>query len=667
MISEYKDAYGERVSYQKSGEKSYLVLSSGEEPKIPYQINMIRYNQIPGLLPVQFFIEDGVYKYFYDISCKESIVKKLEHKKYTIKEIRTIMSSLYRCVRQLEEYLLDINCIILNPQYIFSDKEAFHIQFCFYADKEESFEESLEELFDYFLNRLDYQDERTVVLVYSLYQKSREEHTPLYEVMKQFCETADLHDQLKKEKEVEASSLSEDKSDEQKWDGTFPKRNRELNGKKQFGEKNSAFGSEKTIKGLRKSSDAEIQESSALKTLIERYLPYLPDLIGGYGIAKVIWYISKHHMEMSGGQFMMWMLVVAGILAGAGVVSTILSTYIKKKGQEQIDSKGSAEWSRMSRSENTELWERRADSKGQRTSKKSTQFEKNTQFEKTRNWENNIKSKKADPWKECTDFEKSADFEDGANFEEGIRLEKNTEFEQFGFWEEEAAEQSKREVVDKIDGFQGIAESSEVYEVRRKSQENSQEIAENESDESFLTKNEQDEDLSLSEDLSLNEDLLLGEDLLGEAITAETEDSKEKEKGIRTKKRYAVPATVVMSEPELFRAYNPVLISCDKERFQDVVLKERKMIVGKVHGIADIYLEGKSVSRVHARIIQDRKGCCVMDLGSTNGTYVNGIRLAERQKKYLQKGDEIRFAEAMYEYFPAESENIRSHSISEVI
>lgn len=429
MISEYKNAYGERVSYQKSGEKSYLVLSSGEEPEIPYQINMIRYNQIPGLLPVQFFIEDGVYKYFYDISCKESIVKKLEHKKYTIKEIRTIMSSLYRCVRQLEEYLLDINCIILNPQYIFSDKEAFHIQFCFYADKKESFEESLEELFDYFLNRLDYQDERTVVLVYSLYQKSREEHTPLYEVMKQFCETADLHDQIKKEKEVEASSLSEDKSDEQEWEDTFPKRNREFDGKKQFGEKNSAFGSEKTIRGVRNSSAAETQEASALKKMIERYLPYVPDLIGGYGIAKVIWYISKHHMEMSGGQFMMWMLVVAGILAGAGVVSTILSTYMKKKGQEQedVDSKGSAEWSRMSRSENTEPWERRADSKGQRRSEKSTQFEK------TRNWENNIKSKKAAPWKECADFEKSADFEDSTHFEEDIRLENNAEFEQFGF------------------------------------------------------------------------------------------------------------------------------------------------------------------------------------------------------------------------------------------
>ena len=122
-----------------------------------------------------------------------------------------------------------------------------------------------------------------------------------------------------------------------------------------------------------------------------------------------------------------------------------------------------------------------------------------------------------------------------------------------------------------------------------------------------------------------------------------------------------------MSEPELFRAFNPVLISCDKERFQDIVLKDRKMIIGKVHGIADICLEGKSISRVHARICQDKKGCSVIDLGATIGTYVNGIRLAERQRKYLEKGDEVRFAEAMYEFFPAESENVRSHPISEVI
>lgn len=65
MMSERKNIYADRTFYQKSGDKSYLVMRSGEEPKLPYQINMIKYNNISGLLPIQFFIEDGEYRYFY--------------------------------------------------------------------------------------------------------------------------------------------------------------------------------------------------------------------------------------------------------------------------------------------------------------------------------------------------------------------------------------------------------------------------------------------------------------------------------------------------------------------------------------------------------------------------------------------------------------------------
>ena len=575
MISEYKNIYADRVSYQKNGEKSYLILSSGEEPELPYQINMIRYNQISGLLPVQFFIEDGEYKYFYDISCKESLMKKMSHKKYTIKEIRTIMSDLYRCVQQLEEYLLDTSCLILNPEYVFSEKDTFSIQFCFYADKKESFEESLEELFDYFLNRLDYQDERTVVLVYSLYQKSREEHTPLYELMKQFCETADVGENQER---VKRNSVCEEKyAQEKKGNTEFQERD--------FSEE--FIGSE-ILEGD-SIENSVVEKKSISRGFLMKSLPYLPDLAGGYGIARIVWYISKHHTEMSGKTFMMWMFAVAGILAGCGVISTILSAHL-----EQNSKKMKKEISGVS-------YEREENCTGNKSSECDRKGNKN-------------------------EVEKEI---------EKAYLKKN------GKISESVRESVQREI--------GINEKlGESIKADEEESWNKEDWDENEGFEEF----------EFLEEESIKDDVIEKEEIEKKSIG---------KKAIEKKQEYTIPATVVMSEPELFRAFNPVLISCDKERFQDIVLKERKMIIGKVHGIADICLEGKSISRVHARICQDKKGCSVIDLGSTNGTYVNGVRLAERQRKYLEKGDEVRFAEAMYEFFPAESENVRSHPISEVI
>ncbi len=39
----------------------------------------------------------------------------------------------------------------------------------------------------------------------------------------------------------------------------------------------------------------------------------------------------------------------------------------------------------------------------------------------------------------------------------------------------------------------------------------------------------------------------------------------------------------------------------------------------------------------------------VLDLGSTNGTFRNGIRLKPREKTFLEKGDEIRMGRVCFD------------------
>jgi serine phosphatase RsbU (regulator of sigma subunit)/pSer/pThr/pTyr-binding forkhead associated (FHA) protein len=58
-------------------------------------------------------------------------------------------------------------------------------------------------------------------------------------------------------------------------------------------------------------------------------------------------------------------------------------------------------------------------------------------------------------------------------------------------------------------------------------------------------------------------------------------------------------------------------------------LDERESIIGRQPD-ATIYLESLAVSRVHARVNCEGGACYVEDLGSSNGTYVNGMRIAGR-------------------------------------
>ncbi|TML88087.1 MAG: FHA domain-containing protein [Actinobacteria bacterium] len=70
-----------------------------------------------------------------------------------------------------------------------------------------------------------------------------------------------------------------------------------------------------------------------------------------------------------------------------------------------------------------------------------------------------------------------------------------------------------------------------------------------------------------------------------------------------------------------------------------VELAGGRTTVGKGAG-NDIVLDDPTVSRLHASLEEFGEGWCVTDLGSSNGTFVNGERIWAQQR--LRHGDEIR-------------------------
>ena len=70
----------------------------------------------------------------------------------------------------------------------------------------------------------------------------------------------------------------------------------------------------------------------------------------------------------------------------------------------------------------------------------------------------------------------------------------------------------------------------------------------------------------------------------------------------------------------------------------EVVLDRDWLVVGRGRG-ADLVLAEATISRAHAAIGFDAGAYFVQDLGSTNGTLVNGSKV---ERRGLESGDEIR-------------------------
>jgi pSer/pThr/pTyr-binding forkhead associated (FHA) protein len=76
----------------------------------------------------------------------------------------------------------------------------------------------------------------------------------------------------------------------------------------------------------------------------------------------------------------------------------------------------------------------------------------------------------------------------------------------------------------------------------------------------------------------------------------------------------------------------------------DIALDRPLVLVGR-HPRCDARLDSDRVSRRHCLLTKDAHGIVVRDLGSTNGTWINGWRVA---CGWLQPGDEVSIAYTRY-------------------
>jgi len=96
------------------------------------------------------------------------------------------------------------------------------------------------------------------------------------------------------------------------------------------------------------------------------------------------------------------------------------------------------------------------------------------------------------------------------------------------------------------------------------------------------------------------------------------------------------------STPEAVEPEAPAFVLVDAEDpDRQYALDEGENSVGRKD--ADILLTVPTVSRSHAKLIVDGGRCSVVDVGSANGTFVNGQRIEPNHPVPLHPGDEVVF------------------------
>lgn len=183
-----------KAYYKNDLKRAYMILEGVEDTKEDYQIYMLKENDIPGLLKTDIRYVDSVSQYYYDISGKVSLKAAHEKIKLDYKEMKALIYALLKTIKTIRKYMLEGNCILLDPEYIYCEKESFY--FCYFPQNQAELKQAFHKLTEYFVSEVDYKEKEGVHFAYSMHKATMEDNYSIERLMKELTE--EIHEEKEK-------------------------------------------------------------------------------------------------------------------------------------------------------------------------------------------------------------------------------------------------------------------------------------------------------------------------------------------------------------------------------------------------------------------------------------------------------------------------------------
>lgn len=192
---------------------NYLLIMTDQVNVSGYELKMFEYNKIKGFLPITVSRINNTITYQYQIMQYENFAKKSGSESISLADIKNIFSKITLLVHSAAEYLLNVDSILLNPEYIYIDGEE--LLFCYYPSCNQSFNKSVRELMEYILERLDHTNQENVMTSYGIYQKILKNNFTMEGLMEEFFCVSALNEKEVQGKAVQIGTIAQDRKQEE--------------------------------------------------------------------------------------------------------------------------------------------------------------------------------------------------------------------------------------------------------------------------------------------------------------------------------------------------------------------------------------------------------------------------------------------------------------------
>lgn len=172
------------IRYKRKANESLMVIKDERIKLNNYKIKMIMKNKIPGLLEIYTSILNGEAEINYIVSSKQSLKDLIMKGKLSYEELYNIIKSIIDLEEQLEKYFLNIEDIVLVPEYIFINKSNQNIEYCYFMNEDKSFIDLFKEFVQRLIQVTNHSDKKAVTFIYEIFELCNEEGFVLSDVKK---------------------------------------------------------------------------------------------------------------------------------------------------------------------------------------------------------------------------------------------------------------------------------------------------------------------------------------------------------------------------------------------------------------------------------------------------------------------------------------------------
>lgn len=188
---------------------SYFILKEETiSPREEFLLRMITENQIPGLLQATRNQLNADGEIYYNINGYVSFAEYCGKKQLGQQDLKRLLLSLQGILKQMEEYLLDADSLLLEPESLFLSTSRETYAFCLYPFAKNNIRSQIQDLGEYLLNHINHEDEKVVKMTYQFYRMTREENFEIWQVVEELIRETSQPDV---EKVPERSWKSENK------------------------------------------------------------------------------------------------------------------------------------------------------------------------------------------------------------------------------------------------------------------------------------------------------------------------------------------------------------------------------------------------------------------------------------------------------------------------